>query len=121
VAGKGILVTGATGKVGDSVLSQLRDQGLAVRALVRDPRRAALRDGVEVAHGDLADPASLGSALDGVDSVYLVWPTLAADHAAAATVAEIAQRARRIVYLSAMASPRRRPEESSRPMPGWNG
>jgi uncharacterized protein YbjT (DUF2867 family) len=33
--------------------------------------------------------------------ILVTGPTLAADHAAAATVAEIAQRARRIVYLSA--------------------
>jgi uncharacterized protein YbjT (DUF2867 family) len=96
-----ILVTGATGRVGGSVLSQLLDKGVEVRALVRDPRRAALPEGVEAVRGDLADPAGLGPALDGVDSVFLVWPTIAADHAAPATIAEIAKRARRVVYLSA--------------------
>ncbi|NGY58899.1 NmrA family NAD(P)-binding protein [Lentzea sp. NEAU-D13] len=95
-----ILVTGATGRVGGSVMSQLLDKGESVRALVRDPQRAALPDGVQVVRGDLADPASLGPALDGVDSVFLVWPTIAADHAAPQAIAEIAKRAQRIVYLS---------------------
>lgn len=96
-----ILVTGATGRVGGSVLSQLRDTGATVRALVRNPRRAALPDGVDVVRGDLADPGSLGPALAGVDSVFLVWPTIAADHAAPDTIATIAKHARRVVYLSA--------------------
>lgn len=95
-----ILVTGATGRVGGSVVSQLLDKGESVRALVRDPRRAALPDGLQIVGGDLADPASLGPALDGVDSVFLVWPTIAADHAAPQAIAEIAKRAQRIVYLS---------------------
>lgn len=96
-----ILVTGATGRVGGSALVQLLEHGAAVRALVRDPRRATLPDGVEAVHGDLADPDSLGPALDGVDSVFLVWPTIAADHAAPAAVAMVAKHARRVVYLSA--------------------
>ncbi|GAA3430600.1 SDR family oxidoreductase [Kutzneria kofuensis] len=96
-----ILVTGATGRVGGSALTQLLDRGVAVRALVRDPERAAVPEGVEVVRGDLADPAGLRPALDGVDSVFLVWPTVAADHAAPATIAEIAKHARRVVYLSA--------------------
>lgn len=96
-----ILVTGATGRVGGSVLSQLRGTGAALRALVRDPQRAVLPEDVQAVRGDLADPASLGPALVGVDSVFLVWPTLAAGHAAPATIATIAHHARRMVYLSA--------------------
>lgn len=96
-----ILVTGATGRAGGSVLNQLRHKGVAVRAVVRDPARGTLPEGVEVVRGDLADPSTLGPALDGVDSVFLVWPTIAADHAAPAAVTEIAKRAGRVVYLSA--------------------
>jgi uncharacterized protein YbjT (DUF2867 family) len=96
-----ILVTGATGRAGGSVLNQLLHKGVAVRALVRDPERAALPEGVEAVRGDLADPSSLGPALEDVDSVFLVWPTIAADHTAPAVVTEIAKRARRVVYLSA--------------------
>jgi uncharacterized protein YbjT (DUF2867 family) len=96
-----ILVTGATGRGGGSVLAQLLDKGVAVRAVVRDPQRASLPSGVDVVPGDLADPSSLDAALDGVDSVFLVWPTIAADHAAPSVIAQIAKQARRVVYLSA--------------------
>ena len=36
-----VLVTGATGKVGHAVAQALADRGDEVRALVRDPARAA--------------------------------------------------------------------------------
>lgn len=96
-----ILVTGATGNVGRQTVSQLLDAGTDVRALTRDPASAALPEGVEAVRGDLADPASLDAALDGVESVFLVWPTLSADDSAAAAVARIAAYARRVVYVSA--------------------
>ncbi|MGJ6968076.1 NAD(P)H-binding protein [Streptosporangium sp. G11] len=100
-----ILVTGATGKVGGQAVSQLLDAGVAVRALTRDPASTIFPKGVEVVRGDLADPATLDDALDGVESVFLVWPTLSADHAAPATIETIAKHARRIVYLSAHGVP----------------
>ncbi|MER5622040.1 NAD(P)H-binding protein [Streptosporangium sp. NPDC002544] len=96
-----ILVTGATGKVGGQAVAQFLGAGAAVRALARDPASARLPEGAEVVRGDLADPGSLDAALDGVDSVFLVWPTLAADHAAPATIERITEHARRVVYLSA--------------------
>src|SRR5439155_16180776 len=65
-----ILVIGATGTVGRHIVPQLVRRGLPVRALVRNPA-AELPAGVERVIGDLADPASLGPALDGVDAVYL--------------------------------------------------
>lgn len=66
-----ILVTGATGKVGSRLSKRLAQRGDQVRALVRDPARAAhLReDGIELAVGDLLDPGSLPDALRGVDVV----------------------------------------------------
>ncbi|WP_329086600.1 MULTISPECIES: NAD(P)H-binding protein [unclassified Streptosporangium] len=100
-----ILVTGATGKVGGQVVAQLLDAGVAVRALTRDPASATLPEGAEVVRGDLADPATLDDALDGVESVFLVWPTFSADHAAPAAVETIAKHARGIVYLSARGVP----------------
>ncbi len=72
-----------------------------MRALTRDPASARLPDGVEVVRGDLGDPGGLDGALQGVDSVFLVWPTLSADHAASETIAAIGRRVRRVVYLSA--------------------
>lgn len=100
-----ILVTGATGKVGRQVVSGLPATGTFVRALTRDPVSADLPDGVEVVRGDLSVPDSLPAALDGVETVFLAWPTLMADHAAATTIDTIAKHARRIVYLSARGVP----------------
>lgn len=66
-----ILVTGATGKVGSRLSKRLAQRGDQVRALVRDPQRAAdLREaGVELVTGDLLDPGSLAAAVQGVDAV----------------------------------------------------
>ncbi|MFC4529278.1 NAD(P)H-binding protein [Sphaerisporangium dianthi] len=96
-----ILVTGATGRVGRHAVSGLLAAGAELRALSRDPAAAGLPEKVEVVHGDLAKPETLDAALDGVEAVFLVWPTLSADHAAPAAVEAIAARARRLVYLSA--------------------
>jgi nucleoside-diphosphate-sugar epimerase len=66
-----ILVTGATGKVGSRLARRLAQRGGQVRALVRDPLRAAhLSDArIELARGDLMDVDSLAAAVRGVDSV----------------------------------------------------
>jgi uncharacterized protein YbjT (DUF2867 family) len=66
-----VLVTGATGFIGPHVAHALRARELPVRALVRDPGRAARLAawGVELVQGNIADPASLREALTGVDSV----------------------------------------------------
>ncbi len=66
-----ILVTGATGKVGSRIARRLAQRGDQVRALVRDPARAAGLAGarVELAQGDLLDASSLVAAVRGVDAV----------------------------------------------------
>lgn len=66
-----ILVTGANGFVGRNLVKRLRQDGLAVRALVRNAAKAArLRDlGAELAEGDISDPTSLEAAMQGCDRV----------------------------------------------------
>ncbi len=66
-----VLVTGATGFVGPKIVHTLRAQGHEVRALVRAPERAShLRAlGVELAAGDITDPASLQAAVTGCTQV----------------------------------------------------
>jgi uncharacterized protein YbjT (DUF2867 family) len=65
-----LLLTGATGLVGGALLPRLVAGGRSVRCLVRDPRRLGPeRVRVQIALGDLADPASFRNALRGVDTV----------------------------------------------------
>ena len=66
-----ILVSGGTGFVGGHVVHELRGRGLAVRCLVRDPRRASKLAawGCELVQGDMTDVAALGRAVDGAEAV----------------------------------------------------
>ena len=66
-----VLVIGGTGMLGGQVVSELLGRGKRVRALVR-PTSDAKRlesNGVEIARGDMMDPASLLQAMDGADAV----------------------------------------------------
>ena len=67
-----VLVTGATGKVGNAIASALLDRGEAVRALVRDPQRAAsvLPAGIEPIRGDVTDAESVATATEGCELVF---------------------------------------------------
>ena len=65
-----LLLTGATGLVGSTLLGRLLAEGSDVRCLVRDPRRlGAQRVRVQIALGDLTDPPSFRNALRGVHTV----------------------------------------------------
>jgi uncharacterized protein YbjT (DUF2867 family) len=66
-----VLVTGGTGFIGPHVVHALRAKETPVRALVRDPAHATRLAawGVELAAGDVTDPASLRAACEGVDAV----------------------------------------------------
>jgi dihydroflavonol-4-reductase len=69
---KMILVTGATGHIGNVLVRSLLERGECVRALVRPgPAPAALTGlEVEIASGDILDPGSLERAMQGVKLVY---------------------------------------------------
>lgn len=71
MTGQPILVTGATGLVGNNVVRSLLDAGHSVRVLVRataDPRPLQGLD-IERVTGDVTDPASVAAAVQGAAAV----------------------------------------------------
>ena len=65
-----LLLTGATGLVGSTLLGRLLAEGSQVRCLVRDPKGLGpQRVRVQIALGDLTDPPSFRNAMRGVHTV----------------------------------------------------
>src|SRR6267154_2089087 len=68
-----ILITGASGNVGKTVLQAVAKSGAQHRAMYRSAAEAAKASaGTETVVADFAKPETLGAALKNVDSVYLV-------------------------------------------------
>ena len=69
-----ILVTGATGTVGSTLVEKLAAAKVPARALVRSPEKAAPieRLGLETTLGDLEKPETLRAALSGIEKVFLL-------------------------------------------------
>lgn len=65
-----VLVTGATGLLGQALARSLLAEGVAVRVLLRHSAAEARGLGLEVALGDLRQPETLAPALEGIDCVY---------------------------------------------------
>jgi uncharacterized protein YbjT (DUF2867 family) len=68
-----IVITGATGFVGREVVKQVRADGHAVRAIVRDPKSKAARtlaeNGIELFHGNVIYAPSLEGSMQGAKCV----------------------------------------------------
>ena len=94
-----VLVTGATGRIGGAVVTELLAAGVPVRALTRQPTTGGLPEAVNVVAGDLTVPDSLDAALQGVGAVFLLWT--APPDTAPAVVERLALHTRRVVFLSA--------------------
>ena len=116
-----ILVVGATGRLGSEICRRLRAQGRPVRAFVRQgsPKEDELRQlGVEIVHGDLRAPDTIGPACEGVATIVSTATAMgsrdrkltlrAVDRDGQLALVEIARvrGVRGVVYLSA--SPRLR-------------
>jgi uncharacterized protein YbjT (DUF2867 family) len=103
-----ILVTGATGNTGSSLLSALEGRGVAVKAMIRsarDEERVAAYTATPVV-ADFGDRASLEAALRGVTRAYLVTPSSAAAEEQQVRFVEVADQAgvQQIVLLSQLAA-----------------
>jgi len=114
-----ILVTGATGKTGGAVATQLLELGWPVRALVRriDARAEALRSaGAEIAVADVFDPTSVASALRGVSRAYAVqpWTPYITDSAAAFVAAAAESDLEAVVWMTQWLSSPDSPSWSTR-------
>jgi len=67
-----IAVTGASGHLGGRVAAALSAAGVEQRLLVRDPKRAPSLTGSAVAVATYADGAACRSALEGIETVFMV-------------------------------------------------
>ena len=70
--GRRFLITGANGFVGSNLVELLCSEGIAVRAMVRDCRKAEKikSSGAEIIEGDLSDKESLKKAVRGTAGVF---------------------------------------------------
>lgn len=112
--GKPVVVTGAAGLVGTRTCTLLAERGWKVRAVVRNPTRAAERLGhldLEIRPGDIRDPQSMRAAMQGAGAlVHLAAIAIEkrgetyedTNTAATKTLLEVAkaESVERIVYMS---------------------
>ena len=98
-----ILVTGATGMFGGRITAELVGRGHPVRAMTSSPAHAEdlKQPGVQPVVADMDRPETLGWAMAGIDTVFLVSPMDHRVQAREANMLAAAQRAgvRRIVKL----------------------
>jgi uncharacterized protein YbjT (DUF2867 family) len=108
-----ILVTGATGNNGIELIKRLSGMGAPVRGMVRTRRDGAggALPGVDFLTADFDDPATLRSALDGVNRAFLVTNSSERAEAQQLRFVELARAAgvQHIVYLSQLHATRNSP------------
>jgi uncharacterized protein YbjT (DUF2867 family) len=109
-----VLVTGATGYIGRRLADRfIRDGLVQVRLFVRNPAKldAVLRGSAEIAEGNTLEPATLGPALDGVETAYYLVHSMGAgagfpelDRRSAGNFRDACIRAgvKRVVYLGGL-------------------
>ena len=109
-----ILVTGANGTTGSEITRQLVAAGRPVRALLRNPAKAAdlPKSGFDIALGSFEDIPSLDKAMQGVEAVFLASFEHPDQLALQANVIEAARRAgvRMVARLSASSADPQSPD-----------
>ncbi|AUA10637.1 NAD(P)H-binding protein [Streptomyces sp. SID8382] len=114
-----IVVTGATGNVGQPLVETLVASGERVTAVTRRPTGTELPEGVRHHRADLADPGSLRPALEGADALFLLFAgELLAGPQRTGELLDVARSAgvRRVVLLSSQAAGTRPEAVSHAPM-----
>lgn len=112
-----VLVTGATGFIGNRLARALVGEGTPVRCLVRDPRRHVAQQlqrlGVELREGDVLEPQTLHGVGHDVETAYYLIHSMGRgaggdfatrEHAAAVTFAKTARKEgiERVIYLGGL-------------------
>jgi uncharacterized protein YbjT (DUF2867 family) len=99
-----ILVTGATGTVGQAVVQQLQQQQIGCRVAVRQPERvpAWFGDRIEAVRFDFLDPSTFAAAFSGITRLFLVRPPALSQIQQIAPALDAAKAAgvKQIVFLS---------------------
>lgn len=105
-----VLITGASGFIGQRLAKALLAEGIEVRCLMR--RLLPTPPGATAVIGDLLEPASLPAAMEGIDTAYYLVHSMAAgragfearDRAASVnfTNAATAAGVRRVIYLGGL-------------------
>jgi uncharacterized protein YbjT (DUF2867 family) len=104
-----VLVTGATGKVGSLLVTELIERGVDVRIFTRnEPNPNAVPNGIEVVVGDLLDTESVARAMAGIDKLFLLNAVGPSELTEALIGFGMARRARvkHVTYLSAFKADR---------------
>lgn len=96
-----LLITGATGTIGRPLVDLLAADGVKVRAITRNPEAAELPAGVDLVPGDTTRPETLGSAFDGVTTLFL-HPRAVREAAREVVALARRQGVQRVVAFSAM-------------------
>jgi uncharacterized protein YbjT (DUF2867 family) len=113
-----ILITGASGSVGKTVLAEVARSGQKLRALYRSKQEATQAPaGTDTVIADFADKASLAAALRGIESVYLVCSPIPDLVQLESNVIEACEPAgvRRVVLNSALGA-----EDYPKSFPSWH-
>lgn len=103
-----ILITGAAGKTGKAVVKALAADGIAVRALVRNPQHVGalqMLGAAQVVVGGFEDADALGRAANGVQAIYHICPNVSRNELAYARAVVAAAKAYgvdRFVYHSVL-------------------
>ena len=77
-----ILLTGAAGKTGRTIIKALTQSGSSVKAYVRSIKQAEeikLFCNIQVVVGDLRDVETLEASLNGIDKIYFICPNMTPD------------------------------------------